>query len=318
MLRGFAALAGGSVLTGLGGWQELPNVLGVRALAVPVRYRFTVSGRVVKGDASGQTDTLVDQQTVEGFIRNVQELDDYRFSGSITSFEITEGQARVTVNGEEVADPTGLPGGETTEPGTPEPTGTPGGFSVVQDGECVPITPLSGDQPVTEFYGYTTERGTQLAPNQANLPGTLEEAGVSRLFLYRGPEALSLVVVHSGGERGVGGAASFEITGLPTEGEWVVQDDNYDPGDSDTWQVSRGATVVDWAWNETGSDGGVFAGLGSDFEVQIEPAFDEAAALEPGSPGEVEAWQVLSGDVGDPEVVELAMDRPIIVRSASC
>jgi hypothetical protein len=217
-----------------------------------------------------------------------------------------------------VSDSTGLPGGETAEPGTPEPTGTPGDLSIVQDGECVPVTPLSGDQPVTEFYGYTTEQDAEIAPFQANLPGTLEAAGVSRLFLYRGPDALSLVVVHSGGERGVGGAASFEITGLPTDGEWVVQDDNYDPGDPDTWQVSPGATVVDWAWNETGSDGGVFAGLGSDFEIRIEPAFDEAANLEPESPGQVEAWQVLSESVQNPEVVDLAMDRPLVVRSASC
>ena len=200
-------------------------------------------------------------------------------------------------------------------------TGTSGDDSssesyVIQQGDrCIPITPLEyRDTEITEFYGYEPSLSAE-NPRQSQTPVGLEENGVSQLFLYRGPEGLSLVVIH-GDE--TGGAATFTISGLPEDGEWTVQDDSYD-GATDEFDVDQDPAVIDWAWGSARrNDGGAFTGLGDEFEVTIEPAFNDAATLEPFSQGDIESWRVLSGDISDLETTELSLDEPVTIRTGSC
>lgn len=114
LLRGAAAAGvGGTALGSLGGRVRaggLPNAMTVTATRVPLRYRIAVSGEIAFGPNAGDTDRRVDASTVEGAVFNRGELDNYAFSGRITGFEIREGDGRVTVNGEAVDDPVGLPG----------------------------------------------------------------------------------------------------------------------------------------------------------------------------------------------------------------
>lgn len=189
---------------------------------------------------------------------------------------------------------------------------------VEQDGECFPVEPVPGDEPVGAFYDYGVARTRYSSAGTVGLQR--EEA--SLLFLYReagGP--LSLVVVHErlGGD-GDGGSASFELVGLPRSGEWVVEDDRYD-GDSqfDRWNHDGSRSTVDWTWQGGRTDGGAFEGLGTDFSISVRPGFGDEAALDGRFyDGTVRRWQFLSGDPSDPERVSLALDRPVTVRTGRC
>ncbi|NHN58983.1 MULTISPECIES: hypothetical protein [Halorussus] len=113
MLKGTAAagLAGGA-LSGSGAAQSLPNKIRIEADETPLWYEISVSGRIVKGSQAGETDEISDDgTTVEGYERDDNNgVDDYRFSGRITGFEVTEGSVdSISVNGETVDDPVGLP-----------------------------------------------------------------------------------------------------------------------------------------------------------------------------------------------------------------
>lgn len=194
-----------------------------------------------------------------------------------------------------------------------------GDFAVRQGEECIPIEPLSfEDESIEEFYGYEPDEDAE-NPRQPNFPVALEEAQTSRLFLYEGPDGLSLVFVH-GGDDDPGGAASFEITGLDDDVEWLVEDDGYE-GATDQFSLEDETATADWAWGAEGrNDGGALGYLDDDFELSIDPRFNEDAELEPfdGEEAVVEQWQVLSGDVDDPEVTDLSLDQPIEISSESC
>lgn len=192
-------------------------------------------------------------------------------------------------------------------------------FAAEQDDRCVTLSPLSfEDQSVDEFYGYTSDVD-EPDPRQSNFPVELTETATSRLFLFEDPDGLSLVVVH-GGDDDPGGAASFEIDGVPDDAEWLVQDDGYE-GSIDEFAVEDGTATADWAWGALGrNDGAALGYLGDEFELTVEAAFDGDAELEPinGPEAGVDAWQVLSGDVEDPDVTDLDLDEPVTVRSGDC
>lgn len=183
-------------------------------------------------------------------------------------------------------------------------------YAFEQGDTCASVEPLS-DGDVVDLFGFTPEE-----PRQTDLPAPLEAAQKSRLFLYEGPEGLSLVVVHGGTEDEEGGAATFRIGGLPPSGEFVALADRYE-GTEDEFEIDEREAVLNWSWGST-NDGGVFRGLGEAFCVTIEPAWNEAAELEPYGSGTVEEWQFLSGSLDDPEVIDLEMDEPITVRSGGC
>lgn len=114
-------------------------------------------------------------------------------------------------------------------------------FVLEQDGDCLPVVPLSGERPVEEFYQWgLPERSYSSEGTRA-----LQESETSLLFLYRGPGGVSLVLVHDALDDGTpGGKVSFEISGVPTDATWVVKDDLYDASTNvDTWEI--GGTVLE-------------------------------------------------------------------------
>ncbi|MFB6129758.1 MAG: hypothetical protein ABEJ28_02945 [Salinigranum sp.] len=214
-----------------------------------------------------------------------------------------------------------------------------GQFSVVQGGDCTSITPLSGGEPVEARYGYQLPGGKWTGKNGATDDGgpyfqstgtsALQRKNTSLLFLYDGPKGLSLVVVHGKGGPGKrgGGAATFTFSGLPGDGSWVVKDDFYldpktgTPADTnyDRWKLDGPEQKIDWTWGGHYTDGGAFRGLGSQFEVRIDPAFNDASALDSQDySGKVSDWQVLSGSFQNPERHSLDLSTPVTVRSGSC
>lgn len=188
-------------------------------------------------------------------------------------------------------------------------------FVVEQGDTCVAIEPLSGRGNVVDLYGYEPDAS---AENSQQSNTGLEEPSVSRVFLYDGPEGLSLVFLQGGGEGEPGGAASFHVCGLSATGKWVVLDDDYS-GSADEFLLSNQEAVLNWAWGEQGrNDGGVFRGFDQPFCVTIDPAFDESAKLKPFGSGTVTDWQLLSGNGDTPEVVNLDMDEPVTIRTGDC
>lgn len=210
-------------------------------------------------------------------------------------------------------------------------------YAVEQGDRCAPISPLSGDEPVEAMYElripgrYDGENGASdpdSGPYYESIGTTdLQRPNTTITFLYDGPEGLSLVVVHGHGERGGGGSASWQLEGLPSDGDWVVRDDFYlDPqtGDVaqssyDQWDLGDQTDVIDWTWTDGRTDGGAFRPLGSEFEVTVTPAYNESATLwEEHFSGRVTDWHVLSGSREDPERRQLALDQPVTVRTGEC
>jgi hypothetical protein len=141
-------------------------------------------------------------------------------------------------------------------------------FVVEQDGDCYPVVPLSGEDPVEALYQWG------LSERSYSSEGTreLQESETSLLFLYRGPAGLSLVVVHDATDDGTpGGRVSFEIQGIPGKAVWVVKDDLYDASTNvDTWEINgtvleaNESTITDYngsADNATASDGNETEGI---------------------------------------------------------
>lgn len=191
-----------------------------------------------------------------------------------------------------------------------------GNFVLEQGDECVPIEPLSGGD-IVDLYGYDPDASHEDS-QQSTLPEQFESSQTSRLFLYEGPNGLSLVTVHGGGDDERGGSATLQLCGLPSNGRFVVLDDDYD-GATDEFEVGRREAVLNWTWGVEGrNDGAVFRGLGTEFCVDIKALWNGDAKLSPSGSGEVEQWQFLSGSLDSPEAVDLKPDEPITVRTGSC
>ncbi|WP_336002038.1 PKD domain-containing protein [Halorientalis halophila] len=149
-------------------------------------------------------------------------------------------------------------------------------IAVRQGDTCYEIDPLGdGSETVEEYYDYNISAG------YSSLGTTdIQENQVSNLLVYEGAEGYSLVLVHDKYRNAPhGGVASMTFTGLPSDGEWAVEDDGYE-GRDDQWNHEGSRTEVDWMWYENRSDGGAFRGLtaSEDTSITIEPAFNEEAA----------------------------------------
>lgn len=109
-------------------------------------------------------------------------------------------------------------------------------FVLEQDGECLPVVPLSGEKPVEAFYDW----GRDVRSWSSEGTRELQRSETSLLFLYRGPLGLSLVLVHDrADDETSGGVASFTFEGVPEGAEWAVKDDLYDaPTNVDRWDVN--------------------------------------------------------------------------------
>ncbi|WP_227354939.1 hypothetical protein [Haladaptatus salinisoli] len=206
-------------------------------------------------------------------------------------------------------------------------------YSIEQDGKCIPIQPLSmSGLPVEQFYDYRTPDTDPSSYKYASF-GTesLQRKNTSILFLYEGPKGLSLVMVHDKLDAGNGGAVSFNITSLPVNGKFVVRDDQYDGSTNrDTFDYSKhrnwngketATATIHWTWQGGRADGAVYRGLGDKFEFTIHPKFNKKALLSDASgnySGNVEKWQVLSGNVNNPTRTQLNMNKPITISANKC
>ncbi|WP_137286964.1 PKD domain-containing protein [Halorussus salinisoli] len=192
-------------------------------------------------------------------------------------------------------------------------------FVVEQGNQCYEVSPLRGNEDVVSFYDYRTIGDAPRGLYSSYMPSQLQREDTSRLFLYEGPDGVSLVMIHNanGGDDGDGSAATFRFRGLPSGGSWAVQDDDYG-GQDDRFSRNR----IDWTWYGDRTDGGAFRGLDRDgTEVTVVPAFDEQAALYDGPvprSGDTRAWQFLTGSVGNPDAVGLDMNAPVTIRTGHC
>lgn len=109
-----ASVASGfNVFSALGSAHEdetLENTITVQATGGVAAYEFTVSGDVELTANAGKGEDVIRGNTVTGKVGG-RGQDTFRFSGHITSFEFTRGEAKVLVNGEVVErlPPTQLP-----------------------------------------------------------------------------------------------------------------------------------------------------------------------------------------------------------------
>lgn len=178
-------------------------------------------------------------------------------------------------------------------------------YRIRQGSETIPIEPLGNGESIEEFYGYRTD-----GHPHAHTTTGISRSDVSALFLWEGPNGISLVFIHDTRFDGSGGAVTFDISGLDTaQGRWVVQDDSGD-------LVSSTDTSPDWTWADAHTDGGVWrGGLDEDVEITIDPAFNDSARKSPIDPGEITSWQVLSGSAENPDRHVLALDQPITITT---
>ncbi|HKJ59329.1 MAG TPA: hypothetical protein VKA37_08875, partial [Halobacteriales archaeon] len=189
---------------------------------------------------------------------------------------------------------------------------------------CVDVEPL-GDRTLngSEYYDYGRSFSSM---------GTidLQDPFLSQFYVYDGSDGTSLLFLHSkvtNTTGATGGAVTFDVTGLPTDGEWTVEDDNYsalgyDPeNQSDSFVHEGSHSRLKWRYSHNRTDGAVFRGLGSDgwTEITIDPAFREEAL------GPDEDW--IHADEGpnewvvrsrDGNTTALDMDEPVSIRQGPC
>lgn len=198
-------------------------------------------------------------------------------------------------------------------------------FIVEQGGQCIQVTPLGdGSQSVEAFYDYRSPVMNQMGLYSSYGTTEIQQSQVSQVFVYRGSEGLSLVFLHDkfGDETG-GFVATADISGLPSKGEWVVEDDTYNTR-NDVFRYSDGSAHIEWGSNGNRTDGAAFRGLRSSnySTITVDMKFNEGASQYPygewDSPPEqnqIERWVVRSGTG---ETTELDMSEPIQISPGTC
>lgn len=249
-----------------------------------------------------------------------------------------------------------------------ETNATDPSYQVVQGEQVVPIEPIEGDQPVEEFYDYRhPEIGDRDHPfwgRSFSSEGTVEyqQDDASILMLYDGPEGVSLVAVHdryhdNQSQGTTGGSVSWELSGLPEDGEWAVIDDDYgwvsdDEEKDDIFYLDEdhraGAAgndgepprdvdaMMSWVWLTSRTDGMAFRGIGTEPSITIDPAFnsdsyhrygDQRRADEPPDRpgmgerynGTIDDWQLIvpAGDSEFDRISLQQLDEPVEIRSTA-
>ncbi|WP_408957965.1 CARDB domain-containing protein [Natrinema sp. 74] len=201
----------------------------------------------------------------------------------------------------------------------PESNG-PDEYAVAQGGACWTVQPVGdGHRTVTEFYDYRTPNTSPSSYSYSSHGTThLQSEDTSTLFLHDGSDGLSLVVVHGQYDGNTsGGAATMLFDGLPQDGEWVVEDDNYDGAD-DEFSHRNSSSRITWGWGENRTDGAAFnGGLDGEFSITIDPAFNDRADFRTYD-GRVTDWQLLSATDGGHERTSLNMSDPVTIQSGGC
>lgn len=175
--------------------------------------------------------------------------------------------------------------------------------------------------PIEDFYNYASSGN----PGGSNSPLGIETNEESRMFLYRDASGLYLVFMHddywSAGPNDVKDwQAFFEFSGLPSAGDWVIDEGN-DPsddfGDDDQFY---------WAWYPRYSDGGAFGVLscaeGESFDIQVTPDFNPNPDGEtfPEKP-QSEAWLATDGWKfynGDGSLITLDPTATLTIGCETC
>ena len=230
-------------------------------------------------------------------------------------------------------------------------------YRIVQGDQAFEVRPIQGDVPVEEFYDYRYPYQSREDPSWGrsfSSHGTtaFQQDSTSILMLYEGPNGVSLVAVHDkyyeNRENGTAGSSvSWQLDGLPEDGEWAVIDDDYDwrnesvekddihqlgadhragaagndgepPGDVDA--------RLSWVWSNGRTDGMAYRGLGGeDVSITIDPAFngdsyhrygdDRRPDEDPDDPeegeeynGTIDDWQVISATDGGEDYKRIWFD----------
>ena len=163
--------------------------------------------------------------------------------------------------------------------------------------QVISVEPIQGEEPVEEFYDATTASGD----GESSVGTTrYQQDDKSVLMLYEGPDGVSVVAVHdryheTRTEGTPGGSLSWNVSGLPEDGEWAVLDD--DPGQlsgddahDDQFYIDedhrRGVSEPDgeppgeadallsWVWSTGRTDGVAYRGLDSDVSITVTPDFN--------------------------------------------
>jgi len=189
--------------------------------------------------------------------------------------------------------------------GVPVAAANEGTASVVQDGDCREVT-MYGDstESISSYYDYRSHETEDVGLYSSYGTRELQRTSESQIFVYNGSEGTSLVFIHDrlGDERG-GGQINATMTGLPADGEWAVEDDDY-PRRNDSFVRDGDRSDVEWYWRENRTDGGAFRGLDAD-GITVEAEFSD----------EVRGWTARDAD-GDH--VTLSMDSSVTVRTGGC
>lgn len=195
-------------------------------------------------------------------------------------------------------------------------------FIVEQGGNCVEVTPVgNGSQSGAAYYDYRVLNDTA---NYSSF-GTrdIQEDQTSQLFVHDGSDGLSLVFLHDRINAPGGFAATADLSGLPSDGRWAVEDDNYTNRD-DVFNYTDTGAHIEWVSNGERTDGAVFTGLGSsDYStITADVKFNERSNRYPfeewdGSPDQnrIERWVVRSGTG---QTTELDMSQPVEISPGTC
>ncbi|WP_253738561.1 PKD domain-containing protein [Halohasta salina] len=224
-------------------------------------------------------------------------------------------------------------------------------YRIVQGDQEFEVRPIQGELPVEEFYDYRYPYQSREDPSWGrsfSSEGTTEfqQDDTSILMLCEGPNGVSLVAIHDkyyeDRENGTAGSSvSWELTGLPEDGEWAVIDDDYDWRNEtvekdDIHQLGAdhrtGAAGNDgdppegvdarlsWVWSNGRTDGMAYRGLGGEnVSITIDPAFngdsyhrfgdDRRPDEDPDDPeegpeynGTIDDWQVISATEDGEEI----------------
>lgn len=141
------------------------------------------------------------------------------------------------------------------------------------------VAPFNGTEPITDVYdysGYTADI-------------ELQKEDTARLFLYDGPNGLSLGTVIDSTSSDDGGQTGYEIDGFPADGAWVIKDDS-----GDTY-----GTAPAWSWDSGGNtDGGVIrGGFDGEFEITITPELNQGRDdPDNDEDGTVDGWEFVYGE----------------------
>jgi chitodextrinase len=201
-----------------------------------------------------------------------------------------------------------------------------GTYSFEQGDQCIDVDPIVDEnQTVEEFYDYRNPYTTPQGDSYSSY-GTVpyQEDNTSILMIYEGAEGTSLVVVHEKyheDDSGTNGSSvTFTVTGISPGDGWAVEDDNYN-GQDDEFYHNDSYSEMNWVYADSRTDGGAYRGLGDDFEVDIQPQFNEDAnkRFDGSYGGQIHDWKVVTAtDDGFERVPFNSLEQNVTITPGHC